>query len=253
MSLYFAPIQKFAFLGTSATNPTTNQQNISTATAWSLQNLAMYLYTEQNVSVSQGIVQKVMSGGGIRIPFPYPFVQRQSVSYGSFSITQQLSRGFGSKLLFVGTSFFNTTETGGTAQDHSIQNLINTSATSYYTQLAYNTQLDNIPILTNNNINVIGSGSSNGEQWLYNKYHLAGSTISSMINYNVDFCHLDNFTMDPLCKVDWSTVDGLDLDSMHQYSVVGYGSAVSSTNVNIYLVFVCQKTLNLTSQGVQIS
>lgn len=250
LSLYFAPVNRYAFLGTSATNPTTNAG--AAIGAWSVTNLACYLYTEQNLDVSTALVEKVMRGGGIKIPFPYPFIQRQSVASGSWAITQQLTRGFGSKLLFTAFSVFNPTETSATAQDHSVQHLL-TAAGGQYTVLSYNTLIDNIPILTNNNISVTGGGTSSGEQWLYNKKHLTSSAINSIINYNVDFCHIDSFVSDPLCKFDFTTIDGLDLDAMHQYSIAAYGTSGAAVNNNVYIVFVCQKTLNFGASGVQIS
>lgn len=250
LSIYFAPVNRYAHLGTSAVAPQTGAS--SAIGTWAINNLACYLYTEQNLDVSTALVEKVMRGGGLKVPFPYPFIQRQSVAQGSWAITQQLTRGFGSKLLFSAFSIFNPTETGNTAQDHSIQHLL-TAAGGTYSALSYNTLLDNIPILTNNNISIIGGGTSAGEQWLYNKRHLRGSTINNMINYNVDFCHIDSFVSDPLCKFDFTTIDGLDLDAMHQYSITAYGTAPTSVSNNVYVIFVCQKTLNFTGAGVQIS
>jgi hypothetical protein len=250
LSLYFAPVNRYAFLATSASDPTAGVG--AAVGTWTVSNLSCYLYTEQNLDVSTALVEKVMRGGGLKVPFPYPFVQRQSVASGSWSITQQLTRGFGSKLLFASFSIFNPTETGATAQDHSLQTIA-TAAGGTYSALSYNTLIDNIPILTNNNIGILGGGTSAGEQWLYNKAHLKGSAIASLINYNIDFCHIDSFVSDPLCQFDFTTIDGLDLDAMHQYSVVGYGTSGAAVNNNIYIVFVCQKTLNFTASGVQIS
>jgi hypothetical protein len=250
LSLYFAPVNRYAWGGTSSTVPTTGA--IAPSGTWVVSNLACYLYTEQNLDVSTALVEKVMRGGGLKVPFPYPFIQRQSVASGSWAITQQLTRGFGSKLLFAAFSVFNPTETNNTAQDHSIYTLTQASGGSY-TALSYNTLLDNIPILTNNNIGILGGGTSAGEQWLYNKAHLKGSAINSIINYNCDFCHIDSFVSDPLCKFDFTTIDGLDLDAMHQYSIAAYGTSGASVTNNVYVVFVCQKTLNFTASGVQIS
>ena len=250
LSLYFAPVNRYAWLGQLATNPTNNAG--AAVGAWSVTNLAMYLYTEQNLDVSTALVEKVMRGGGLKVPFPYPFIQRQSVASGSWAITQQLTRGFGSKLLFVAFSVFNPTETSATAQDHSVQHLL-TAAGGNYSVLSYNTLIDNIPILTNNNISITGGGTVSGEQWLYNKKHLTGSAINSIINYNVDFAHIDSFVSDPLCKFDFTTIDGLDLDAMHQYSIAAYGTAGANVSHNVYIVFVCQKTLNFGASGVQIS
>lgn len=254
ISLYFAPISRWAWGGTSASNPTTGAT--SPTGNFVFNNINMYLYTEQNLSVSTGIVEKVMRGDGIRIPFPYPFIQRQAVSSGSISVTQQLTRGFGSKLLVVGASFFNPTETNATAQDHSIASLASSSAgAGQYTLFTYNTLLDNIPILTNSNIVAINTSATqqNGEYFTYNKAHLRDSAIISLNAYNNDFVHIDNFCSDPIAHIDWSCIDGLDLDAMHQYSFVVYGTATNSVTNNLYLVFICQKTLNLLSTGVQVS
>ena len=250
LSLYFAPVNRYAFLAQSASDPTATVG--AAVGAWSVTNLACYLYTEQNLDVSTALVEKVMRGGGLKVPFPYPFIQRQSVASGSWAITQQLTRGFGSKLLFTAFSIFNPTETGATAQDHSLQSLA-TAAGGSYTILSYNTQIDNIPILTNNNISILGGGNANGEHFLYNKAHLRGSAIASMLNYQNDFCHIDSFVSDPLCKFDFTTIDGLDLDAMHQYSIAAYGTSGAAVNNNVYIVFVCQKTLNFGASGVQIS
>jgi hypothetical protein len=254
ISLYFSAVNRFAFLGTSATIPTTG---VGAAVGqFTVNNLNLYLYTEQNLSVSTGIVEKVMKGGGISIPFPYPFIQRQAVASGSISVTQQLTRGFGSKLLVVGVGIFNPTETSGTAQDHSISGLASANAgAGQYTLFAYNTLLDNIPILTNSNIVAINTAATqqNGEYWTYNKAHLKGSAIQSLNAYNNDFVHIDNFCSDPLSYIDWVVRDGLDLDAMHQYSFVVYGTATNAVNNNVYIAFICQKTLNLTPAGVQVS
>jgi len=253
ISLYFSPVNRWAWGAQSATSPIATAVLAPTGT-FTYYNINMYLYTEQNLSVSTGIVEKVMRGGGISIPFPYPFIQRQAVACGSISITQQLTRGFGSKLLVVGTSIFNPTEVNATAQDHSIAHL-GTAAGGTYTLFTYNTLLDNIPILTNSNITAINTGTTqqNGEYWTYNKAHLKDSAVISINAYNNDFVHIDNFCSDPLPHLDWATTDGLDLDAMHQYSFVVYGSATAGTTNNVYIAFICQKTLNLLPTGVQVS
>ena len=253
ISLYFSPINRWGWGAQSATDPTGTAVLAPTGT-WTYSNLNMYLYTEQNLSVSTGIVEKVMRGGGISIPFPYPFIQRQAVASGSISITQQLTRGFGSKLLLVGVSIFNPTEINATAQDHSLA-VLQQAAGGSYSLLAYNTLLDNIPILTNSNITAINTSATqqNGEYFTYNKAHLKDSAIISINAYNNDFVHLDNFCSDPVAHIDWSCVDGLDLDAMHQYSFVTYATAGANVTNNVYLAFICQKTLNLLPTGVQVS
>jgi hypothetical protein len=123
-----------------------------------------------------------------------------------------------------------------------------------YSNLSYNTQLNNIPIMTNNNISIIGSGTQNAEQWLYNKSKLYNSALSSLPAYNCDFVHLDSFIgPDSLCTADLTVLDGLDLASNQTYSFVYFGTSGTSVTHNIYLVFSCQKTLNLTPSGIVIN
>jgi len=262
ISIYFAAANRWCFVSNSQSNPAglaTNAANnaLGAANAAPIyNNINMYLYTEQNLSVSTGIVEKVMRGGGLSIPFPYPFIQRQAVSSGAFSITQQLTRGFGSKLLCALTSIFNSNEVNNCAQDHSLYSLITTNlGGGQYTLLTYNTLLDNIPILTNNNIQAFNSaaGQQSAEHWTYNKSHLKESAIVSLPQYNVEFVHIDNFCTDPLSSIDWSCTDGLDLDAMHQFSFVAYATASQTVSNNVYIAFICQKTLNLLPTGVQVS
>ena len=95
--------------------------------------------------------------------------------------------------------------------------------------------MDNIPILTNNNINV-----------------LKGGCIKNIYQLNIDSCWIDNFCSNPIWSIDQVALDGLDLAPIHQWSFVvnGVGSVPA---MNHYLIFVCQKFLNLTPNGVQIS
>lgn len=252
ISLYWAPVNKFAWGGTSATAPQTGA--IAPTGTFTISNLNLYLYTEQNLSVSQGVVEKVMRGGGLSLPFPYPFIQRQAVASGSISITQQLTRGFGKRLLMVLTSIFNPSEVNNTAQDHALNSLL-AAGQGGYSLITYNTLMDQIPILSNSNIVAYNNAATqqSGEYFTYNKGHIAHSAIQNINAFNNDFVHIDNFCCDPVCEVDWTVEDGLDLDSMHQYSFVVYGTSANAVVNNVYLAFICQKQLNLTPQGVIIS
>lgn len=109
--------------------------------------------------------------------------------------------------------------------------------------------MDNIPIITNSNINLY-----QGEHWLYNKKWLKDSCIQSIADYNNNFVHLDNFTGESLCKADLTAVNGLELSTMRQYSFILNGTITGSTpTVNLYVVFICQKTLFLGPAGVQVA
>jgi hypothetical protein len=252
LSLYFAPNNRYSWYGTSATNPSTGAAVL--ASALTISNPYLYLYTEQNLDIIQGLTSKVMTSG-LSMPFPFVFVQRNTATSGSWAITNNMSRGYGSRLLCALTSIFNPTETNNLSGDHSINELIRSGGTGgVYTSLAYNTLLDQIPILTQNNVAVMGAGIAAGEQFLVNKNKLTDSAVNSILNYNIDFVHIDSFVDQsvPLCKADFSVVDGLPLDSNHTYTFVSYGVSTSSVTHNVYTCFVAQKTLNISAQGIQV-
>lgn len=248
LSVYFSPVNRWAWGGTSATDPSAGA--IAPTGTFSFSNLSLYLYSENNLDISSSLVNKVMSEG-MSINFPYSYTQRQAVASGSWSINQQLTRGFGSKLLFVATSIFNPTEINNTAQDHSVQHL-STAAGGSYTVFSYNTFIDNIPIQTNNNISILSNGVAGAEHYLYNKAKIKNSAITSLTNYNVDFCHLDVFTDVPLAGSDWSVIDGLSLDAMHQWGIVSSSTAGAAVSNNVYIIFCCQKRLMFSPTGLQI-
>jgi hypothetical protein len=209
-----------------------------------LNNPTLYLYTEQNLDVATPLVRKVMESG-LQIPFAYPFSQRVNSAAGTTaSFSQQLSRGFGSKLLFAIWAPFNAQESLNTGMDHSF-------ATSFFapavSAMNYQTYVDSIPVLTNSNINVF-----DGEAWLYNKMHLRDCTIKNINQYYISSAHIDNFCSDPICKINPSSLDGLDLAPIHQYSWI-FNAVGTLPILNIYTFFVCQKFLNCTPSGVQIS
>ena len=255
LSLYFSPVNRYCWGGTSNTNPATG---FTVATgSFSITNLTMYLCVEQNIEISSALVERVNTKG-LTIPFPYPFINRSSLAAPNISISQQLTRGFGHRLLYVASSIFASLETNNSAQDHSIQSLLlapsAATAANYpaFSVLNYNTFIDNIAVLTNSNISIIGGGQNNSEFFTMNRAHLKGCAIQNITGYALDFCHIDNFCTDSLCQADLTLIDGLDLSSTHIYSWNCTGSSSNTPNLNVYLIFVCQKMLHLNSAGVSV-
>jgi hypothetical protein len=312
LNLYLNPVNRFAF-GTpfvytgspNTTNPASingggvgaaNSVLYTTLTGTTtFSNLAIYLNTEQDAKIIEGLVGKTMSTG-YSINFAYPLITRQNLSGTNQSVNTQLTRGYGKSLLFIGTSFYNgstwnppnntqgtgtngvawsNAETLNSAQDHSLYNLLTNSAqqtgafnyvagstntycgTGAFVGFLYTAQIDSINILTNNQYNPYL-----GEHWLYNKEHLAGSAIKSINEYNVEFVHIDNFCTDPICMLDQTVDDGLSLENYRQHQMTftatannGASGMLSSTapSVNWYCIYICQRTLNLSSQGLLVT
>jgi hypothetical protein len=271
LNLYFSAANRWLWNSSSATNPMTGA--VVPTVAPILNNLALYLYTEQDAEIIKGLVDKTMTTG-YSIPFAYPLITRQALSGGTQSINTQLTRGYGKSILFIGTSWFNGTpntanmglvtngETANTAQDHSLtflcnftgatQSIANTTVapTGYFTALSYTSQIDSINILTNNQYNVF-----TGEHFLYNNRNLKGCAIDSLPNYNIEFCHIDNFTGKPVCEIDQTVEDGLSLEDYRQHSlqILGTNTGFGNTSIVWYVVYVAQRTLNISSQGLLVT
>ena len=277
INLYMNPVNRWCWLGTGAANP--NTASAAATGTFTVQNISLYLNTEQDAKIIEGLVQKTMTTG-YSINFAYPLITRQALSGNNQSINTQLTRGYGKSLLFIGTSWYCGTtaatfanapkmaitagETNATAIDHSLNtiltngafgggNFTNTagySATGAFSSFTYQAQIDSINILTNNQYNPYL-----GEHFLYNKDHLVGSAIKSLPQYNIEFVHLDNFCGDAICDIDMTVEDGLSLENyrQHQMTFTANPSSGTAASVNWYCFYICQRTLNLSSQGLLVT
>lgn len=275
LSLYFNGTSVWGWQGSNATSPIAGVAPL-TLGGNNISSLIMYLKTEQSQEMATEIVNKVLTSG-LQLPLPYPYISRLNANGFSQSFTLQYTRGFGKSLLatiwapfcgYTATAQTNTgaanyapyttnSETLNSGLDHSIQNNLGNPVLA---ASSYNTYMDQIPILTNSNIDVTLS-----EPWLYNKYHIKDSCLMSQGNYNIDFAHIDNWCSDPLCYINpGKRYDGLSLDPIHQWSFIWNSTAgaypngvaaVLATGVpcNHYIISLVQKELNLTASGVQIS
>lgn len=275
LNLYFNPCNRWSWgNGTSNTVPSYAGTQVTTPAAATLNNMAIYLYTEQDATIIQGLVERAM-GDGYSIKFAYPLITRQALSGNNQTINTQLTRGLGSSLLFIATSWYNSNtyvgsgssvqqsnaETLNTAQDHSLFSLLGpTASTSYgssgnpctgaFSAFQYQAQIDSINILTNNQYNAFL-----GEPWLYNQNWLNGSAIKSANQYYVQFTHIDNFTGSPICMIDQTVDDGLSLENyrQHQMSFTATAAGTPSANVAWYVFYICTRTLNISSQGLLVN
>ncbi len=239
LDVYFSPINKFAWKATNATEPVTGAAAI--ASTMTVSDLKLKVVCEQNQETVREIVSKVNSSG-LQLNFAYPYCYKSYLTGTAHSINLNLSRGFGSTLLAAITVPFNPTESLATAQDHSVQ----TAFVYGNTACNYNTYMDNIPIMTNSNIDVFA-----GQTFFYNKDHLRNSIIKSAQQYGVDFAHIDSFCADALCEVDQTLESGMSLDLQHQWSLaVNYTSVGASLNYYVFLI--CQKKLVIGGAGCQV-
>ena len=234
LAIYWEACQKWAFLGTDNTSPSTGQAVLASAPTMS--NLALYTYCEQNLSITASIVERVMKQG-MTLPIPVVWSSKQSISNStSHSITLNISRSHGNKLLLVAWSPFHTTETSNTCKSHTT-----------YLHSSYQTLLNQTPIITNAGIDI-----TKGEQWIYNKDSLSDSGIQNSVSFNNSFTHFDNFTGMSLPDLgdNLTVYNGVDLTSeQQQYQLNATTSAVS---LNHYIFWVCQKQLVIAPNAIML-
>lgn len=235
VAIYWEACNKWVFVATAKTNPTTNAANAPSAPTMS--NLALYTQCEQNISITSAIIEKVNTSG-VSIPIPLVWSSKQNIaSSTAHSVTLNITRSHGNKLLFVAWSPFNNVESLSSQKAHTT-----------YLHLQYSTYLNQIPIISNAGIDV-----SKAEHWYYNKANLDKSGIQSLVSYNNKFTHFDNFTGMSLPELgDNLTVsNGLDLTQEQQQWQLN--ATTTSVSLNHYIFWVCQKQLTIAPNNIMLA
>jgi hypothetical protein len=243
IDVYWAGFSTFAWLGTSVTNLTTNAAAVASCTLTGSQNLVQ-LCTEGNVSLASQVIQKTMSTG---FSMPVGYVSSAKFVIGastSQSWTIPLTAAYGKRLLYTAFAPFHTTETLNTSNNHSRNGV--TASTAVLTQ--YNTFINSVPILAPGGFDIANRGD---DYILANKQYLEGSVIQNVYDYTYNWVHVDNYARTPVCHIDMTQTDGLDLVS--QQANYQFQGTTTSTALNWYLAIVGQKTLSISSQGVMMS
>lgn len=231
LDLYFEAGNKWGFFTDSAAvtgTITTLDTNVLAAN--NVSNLNFYACCEQNVAITSSIIEKVNSTG-ITMPIPVVYNSKQNIAAGAQSINLNINKAYGNKLLAILWAPYNTAESNETAKAHTIYPITGTS---------YQTLLNQVPILTNNKIDV-----SKGEHWLYNKEYLKDSAITCLPAFNQQFVHIDNFTgmsMSELAK-NTTVYNGVDLASENQQWQLSIDS--STAQLNHYIFWITQKQLTI--------
>lgn len=236
LSIYWAGTDKYASIGTSATNSVTDVASL--ATVPTITNLRLSLATEANLNIVNQLVSKVMSSG-MSLPIAYPTVTRQSQSAStSHSYQLALTSGYGSRILAVISAPFSQTAGACYANVHSRGTLSK-----------YNTFLNSVALKY-----PAGFTISKGDDYTLNaKEFLKGSTVQTIGEYGLaEWFHCDSFFGDkPLWAVDQTEVDGLDMaTSSNTWSI--QADLSSSTAYNWVSAIIGQKELQVTSQGTMV-
>jgi hypothetical protein len=241
LDIYFEAGTKWAFTNTTTTNrPDLTPAAITTAALGTsaISNIALYVYLEQNPDICSSLIDQVRREG-MKLTIPYVFTYKTNLASGAQTITQNITKAQGERVLFVAWAGYNNAESSSTAKDHNVYPLLSTS---------YQTTLNSVPIVTNSLINV-----GNGDAWLYNRDSISGSAVSNMFSYYQQFVHFDNFagmSISDLHK-NLTTKGGIPCTSQTQQ----YGLSVTNagSQLNYYVFFVTQKTLTIRDNEVLVS
>lgn len=234
IQLYWAPLKNYVVQSDSATALTT----ATDITDSEITALNFVVAVEANTEIISNVISKVM-GGGISFNCPYISVVKQSIaSSTAHNFTLQLTRAYGSRLLFIATAKFDTAATTAKhLKNHSI---------GYITR--YQTTLNSIPFKIPAGYDVL----KGDEYILGNRDYVKGSCIDSDSLFKQKFVHIDSFFGEkPLHSLDFEAIDGLDLTA--QASLYGWEATLSTATASVYYtIIVAQKSITLSSMGATI-
>ncbi len=243
VQVYFNAVDQFLVVSNSATNPGDATQ---TSAAGSIANINLSLANEGNLAVVSQVIDKVMKQG-VTLPLAYPTCIRQSLANStSHSYQLQLTKAYGNRILFIASSPFTPNEGGTTAADAYI------SKNNYHPRedlTLYNTFLNGIAISY-----PPGYDCTKGQDYsLANKEFLRKSVIQTSGEYIYgNWVHIDSFVgTKPLCEVDQSMIDGLDVGSQNSVFQLQATLSVASTATWVNVI-AGQKTMTLSANGVMV-
>ena len=237
LQVYFNANNQFAFRGTSNTDPTAGTAAITSPAV--ISSISLSLATEANLSIVSQTISKVMSSG-LSLPVAYPTVTRQSPGQTTApSYALQLTRGYGSRILFIATSFFTNAGSNNTAQLH-------TNAGGLLTRI--NTKINNVALKY-----PAGFDATYGQDWMYNnKDYYARSAVQTNGEYVAsEWAFIDSFFGEkPLCEVDQHQVDGLDVSA--QSSTWTVEATTGNVAYTWITAIIGQRQLVISNQGSQV-
>ena len=239
LQIYWNATDNFAWTSGSATNPTTATLASIGATAY-VNNVALQLANEQNLSIVSKITQQVMSSG-ISLPIAYPTTTRQQIaSSTAHSYQLNLTKGYGQRILALITAPFSVGSTAVNAKNSHVRGTLTT----------YNTFMNNIATKYQ-----AGYDCTLGQDYFYgNREYLEKSAIQNLGEYAVaEWIHIDSYFGErSLYTVDQTVVDGYDVGmtaSAWQIQA-NLSSAAAATWIT---AIIGQKVLTLSSQGSMVA
>lgn len=239
LQVYWNATDNFAWSSGSITNPTAATVSSIGATAY-INNVALQLANEQNLSIVSKITQQVMSSG-ISLPIAYPTTTRQQIASSSaHSYQLNLTKGYGQRILALITAPFSVGSTAVNAKNSHIRGTLTT----------YNTFMNNIATKYQ-----AGYDCRLGEDYFYgNREYLEKSVIQNNGEYiTAEWVHIDSYFGErPLHTVDQTVVDGYDV-GMTASAWQIQATLSSDAQATWITAIIGQKVLTLSSQGSMVA
>ena len=232
----FAPYDKWA-LRSDAVDAFTNPASIGAGLAPTIQNLTLYIATEENASIKQAVIQK-FSSQGLKYHIPYPRLDRNNLGANTTgSIISKINRGNGARLLRVLSA--EALQTNTLTTSNNFYNVGAPKTTSYYTTLnSVRLQPEDLSI-------TLGTAS------MYVKDKLNNTPLENVAEWLEDApIHVDDFSacnsLTESKEKDYY-ICGLDLSIEQNYQKF---INKSTDNTDELFAIITQKELTCTPMGV---
>jgi len=243
LQIYWNAVDNFAWSSTSLTSPIAGTAASLGSSGIYINNVALQLANEQNLSIISKIQQQVMSTG-ISIPIAYPTTTRQSISDSTAQSYQlNLTKGYGQRILALITAPF---------QNQAAASITINARNSHIrgTLQTYNTFMNNVATKYQS-----GYDCRLAQDFYYgNRKYLEKSVVQNLGEYAVaEWIHIDSYFGErPLHEIDQTEIDGYDVGATASAWQIqaNFGSSQSTTWIT---AIIGQKMLTLSSQGSMVA
>ena len=241
VTIYWNTLNRYTWMLTSATNPTTGAAFLPVTAGAAIQNPYVMLPIQNNKIIKKDIMERCLSQGGLTIKLPFIYQQSASINAGGNNIQVYYHSGQGNYLQKIyWTAYPQTPATPNLTYDKN--NLALAKITQYYTQLNGENIQQNIIVPTS------------ADEFLMKRNLLRGSDTLCFNEFLYNWSHEENFCEEnyrflkdifPEVPED-NLVDGIPMLNQIQYNIV-FNSAVNLTNV-MFSVFL--RTLRISGENI---
>ncbi len=237
LSIYFNAGNKFTFAGADPVNPNTT---VLSSSGVSVSNMYLSIACETNPIVIAK-TRELVDTQGISLPVYWLTCVKQSINSSSPSYSINLQSGYGRSLIYIASSFYNSTVINNTSQCHTRGTLS-----------SYQTFLDSVYIKQPAPFNALWSE----DYTIANNDYLKSSAIQTLSDYVYNWVHIDSFASSDnslsICDLDMTDVDGMSLDGIqHTYQL---SATLSAATNYLWVTVICgQKLLQITKDRVSVS